>query len=290
MSYQSTNFIKLGDVDVGRSQLGKSWSGILSTPVLWNNEFAANRYCFTINANSQIFMPPVGLSVNEAQPGYWVTNADPYTLSIFETSGLTELAILYPLCSATFIANLSSPTGWTVTYNTSDFVRAQLRAGVDPTSNPDPLIGGLLIPAGSVEFNMPLTILPQSLGLADPFISDNSGFFSVDSDGINLMYENDYQASFNVYIIGFGASQNQLQIGQILQDGQTIFNAPPICAASDYAGAIVSMPAAGVIWLLTGTANFKATTAPVKLVLRLMMNSATDLIISLTSNFSIEKI
>lgn len=295
MSFPSDSTLKTGDVDVGRSQLGIAWSGLFANTFLWNNFHAANRYCFTIANNVSIRMPVVGFLSSQAQPGYWVvitnsnTKVDPFTITVFNNTGLAELGILYPGCSIYLIANVNSPTGWTVTHNTSDYVRAQLRAGVDPSSNPDPITNGLIVPAGTTEFNMPLTVLPQGIGLADPFITDSAGFFQIDPDGMNIMYENDFQASFNVYIIGVGASQNQLQVGQILQDGQVIFNAPPVCSASDYAGAVVTAPLGGVIWLLTGTANFHAT-VPTKLVLRLLINNTTDVVIALTSNFSIEKI
>jgi hypothetical protein len=295
MSFPSSCYLKTGDVDVGRSQLGVGWSGNPVSNFLWGNYNAANRYCFTIFTDTIMRLPVVGTSVNEAQPGYWVTiandntSASPYILDVYEFTGITKLATLYPGCSACFIANTAVPNNWTVMYSTSDYVRAQLRAGVDPTSNPDPLIGGLLIPAGTTEFNMPITISPQSIGLADPFITDNSGFFQVDPDGVNIMFANDYQVSFNIYIIGFGAAQNQLQAGQILVDGQSIFSAPPVCSASDYSGSVITTPLVGVIWLLTGTANFQTTT-PVKIVMRLLMNGATDLVVALTSNLSLEKI
>jgi hypothetical protein len=285
-----------GDVDVGRSQLGKSWSGLLTSPDLWVNELSANRYCFTLTGDASVRMPAVGTLTSEAQPGYWVTitnintSVNPFALIVYDVTGLNELAVLYPTCSATLIANLDSVTNWTVTQNTSDFVRAQLRAGVDPTSNPDPITGGLIVPAGSTQFNMPITVSPQSIGLADPFITDSAGFYQVASDGINIMYNNDYQASFNIYIIGTGAIPNQLQVGQILEDGQSIFNAPPICSANDYDGSVVTVPLGGIIWLLTGTANFTVTTAPVKIVMRLLINNTTDFVIALTSNISIEKI
>lgn len=292
MSYPSTTSFKTGDIDVGRSQLGISWSGQQVSVDLWDNSPAANRYCFTLTGDSSVRLPAVGPSTSQAQPGYWVTitNTSTFALVVYDVTGINELAALYPTCSATLIANPDSPTDWTVTQNSSDFIRAQLRAGVDPTSNPDPITNGLLIPAGTTEFNMPLTVLPQSIGLADPFISDKAGFFQIDSDGIVLKYNNDYQASFNIYIIGTGATQNQLQIGQILQDGQTIFTSPPICSASDYGGSVVTAPLNGVIWLLTGTANFTVTTAPVKIVLRLQINNTTDVAVALTSNLSIEKI
>lgn len=284
---------KTGDIDVGRSQLGLNWSGTPSSVNLWDNYFAANRYCITATSNLSINLPEIGTLATQAQPGYWVTivnDADsaPFTVTVFDSTGLTQLGILYPTCSLCAIA-IAATNDWTITQNTSDYVRAQFRAGVDPSSNPDPIIGGLLVPAGSTEFNMPITILPQSIGLADPFVTDPAGFFQFDPDGVNLMYANDYQASFNIYIIGFGASPDQLQVGQILQDGQTIFNAPPICSASDYGGSVVNAPLNGVIWLLTGTANFRVTSQS-KIVMRLLMNSTTDLVVALTSNISIEKI
>lgn len=282
-----------GDVNVGRSQLGINWSGTPSSVNLWDNYFAANRYCITATSDLSINLPEIGSLDTQAKPGYWVTivndvDSSPFTVTVFDSTGLTQLGILYPTCSLCAIA-ISPTDDWTVTQNTSEYIRAQCRAGVDPSSNPDPLIGGLLIPAGTTEFNMPITVLPQGIGLADPFVTDPAGFFQFDPDGINIIYANDYQASFSIYILGFGASQDQLQVGQILQDGQTIFNAPPVCSASDYNGSLISVPLNGVIWLLTGTANFKVM-SPSKIVMRLLMNGTTDLVVALTSNISIEKI
>jgi len=50
--------------------------------------------------------------------------------------------------------------------------QSSARINVDPTSNQDPTTNGLLLPAGTTEFRMPITIVDQGLGIANPYVDD----------------------------------------------------------------------------------------------------------------------
>lgn len=167
---------------------------------------------------------------------------------------------------------------------------SSLRAGVDPTSNPDPITMGLLLPSGSAEQNLPLTITPYGINIADPYIQDSNGDYTVNSNSITVNNEGDYNISFEILVLGT-ADQVDPMVCQVLLQGQTIYNAPPSIA--DFALAAAPIPALSSWtkgWQLTASANSHIT-AGEELVLRFLPNNPSgDICIQIISNISMHRI
>lgn len=287
MSFPSLTRSVLGDVDSSRSQLGIGWSGLSADNTLWNLQYAANHYCVDCLADITLDLPNVGFTSNDAQPGHWLTinNMSVQWKITIRDSTLTSLVVIFPGKSAKFIANTSSPMLWTI-----DSGCASFRAGVDPSSNPDPIIGGLLFPPGSTEINMPITLADQSIGLANPYIVDPFGVFSFGADTITINVVGNYAASVNLNFIAFGGAQNELKVAQLMDNSFSLFNGPPICTDSEYNGAAITTPLVGVVWTLTDAASFNVTSVPVTIAVKLRVDSSTDVSLALTSNVCIRQI
>lgn len=287
--FRHIHVVFFGDVDSSRSQLGIGWSGIATTMPLWSLQYAANHYCIDAAGDIDIDLPAVGFNAAEAQPGYWVTifNKSAFVLNIRDVTTVT-VTVIASNSAAKLIADSSSPNGWSVEYNTSP--KASIRAGIDPTSNPDPFIGGLLVPANSSEFSIPFTLAPQSLGIADNYSFDQLGKFSVSGTDITVQPGN-YRVSVSINIIDFGAlgASNEGKILQLMRSIDTIYTAPPICTDSLMSGVTITSPLNAFVWTLNTTANFTLS-SPETLSVRFIPNNTVDVIIALTSNISFEQL
>ena len=168
--------------------------------------------------------------------------------------------------------------------------QSSTRINIDPSSNPDPLTNGLLIPAGTGEFSMPLTVADQSLGIANPYIDDPNGDYTINSDSVLFNNDGNFFFALSVGAIG-SVSKTSPFVAQVLLQGQTIFTAPPICAAALQAEANIGpFGPYDKVWFLcdTGAAQISAGD---ELVVRILPNNPTDdNVIQLTGNLSICRI
>jgi hypothetical protein len=292
MSFPSLSRTVIGDTDVSRSQLGAGWSGTSGSAALWSLYYAANHYCVDAVADITLTLPPVGFLPSEAQPGHWVTiaNKSNFVISIENSSPLL-ISRISGGSAIKLIADSSAINGWTIEYNTSP--KASLRANVDPTSNPDPIINGLLVPAGASEFSVPITVSPQGLGIAESFIYDPLGCFAVDVDTITVQ-PGRYFAEASLNIISFNPLTNPTEgkIMQFLRTGDVIFGSAPICSdakMSAYQLTNPPNPLDAFVWTLTASSNFILSTAE-SLSLRFIPNNTTDVVVSLTSNISLTQL
>lgn len=165
------------------------------------------------------------------------------------------------------------------------------RAGIDPSSNPDPFIGGLLVPAGTGQFSMPITVADQSLGEANPYIYDPLSKFSFTSTAFKLK-PGRYNISFNANIIAFNPlppDPPECKIAQIIKSNLNIFEGPPECTDSKFTPCVLTTPFAGIIWSLNSSANVKVI-AETEFDLKMLLNNTMDVIIPLTTNISVTEL
>ena len=292
MSFPSLSRTILGDIDTSRSQLGIGWSGTATSSLLWSLYYAANHYCIDAVSDITLTLPAVGFLATEAQPGHWLTivNKSSFVITI-ENSSAVDIVRISPNAAVKLITDSSAATTWTIEYDTS--AKASLRAGVDPTSNPDPFIGGLLVPAGASEFSIPITVADQSLGIANPYINDPLGYFTVGTDSI-IVQPGEYSASISINIISIDplTIATEGKIMQLMKSTDVIFSAPPICGDNKMTAYHITNPPNPIdayIWTLNCASNFKLTT-PESLSIRFIPNNTTDIIISLTSNISLTQL
>lgn len=181
----------------------------------------------------------------------------------------------------------TGPTGQNFTNEASSF-----RAGVDPSSNPG-VLGGLIIVGGAgSNINMPLTVVPAGLGIGDNYIHNTlAGDYTVGADYMQINNPGEYRFSFNISIFSAPATP-ETKVCQLLINGQSIYAAPPNCNDADATG--VPQPGFPIpyttIYTLSSTATVQITTVPVQVVCRLDLNNTGNDEISLTSNFSCNRI
>jgi len=168
--------------------------------------------------------------------------------------------------------------------------QSSARISVDPTSNQDPTTNGLLLPAGTTEFTMPITIVDQGLGIANPYVDDPNGDYTIGSDNLEINNALDCRVSIMIEAVGKVAKTAPL-VAQVLLQGETIFTSPPLCSAATMAGLDVGPfgPYAKA-WFLSGTANAKLSVGDTLIVRILPNNPTDDNAITLTSNISICRI
>ena len=104
------------------------------------------------------------------------------------------------------------------------------RISIDPTSNPEPFVQGLVVDSTSTHpgtFNIPLTISPLGLGLAETYLYDPTGFLSVGADTITVLKSCVVYASVSLGILSNEVTPNNFFNAQLLHNGQAVFTAPP---------------------------------------------------------------
>lgn len=194
------------------------------------------------------------------------------------------------------ITSLDNSITLTPTANTLNFsinaVTSQassVRANLDNSSNPGPVINGLLVPAGSAEFNMPLTLDPQGLGLSEAYITDPNGDYKVLTDTINFNNKGNFRISFNAFVFG---TDSVPKTCQLLLNGQPVYSAPPLCADSGNENDLPVLFAPYTkAWDFCATANVNIDVVPSEICLRILLNNTLDdNEVALTSNISINRL
>lgn len=167
---------------------------------------------------------------------------------------------------------------------------SSLRAGVDSSSNPDPLTNGLLIPTGSSEFQMPLTVTYDSgLGIASPYIDDVPVDYIVNSNYITINNAGNFEASFEIVFIGTVNPTIPI-ITEILRNGEAIFTSPPICVDCKMNGCDISVGPFSKAWTMSASSNCILSVGDELALVIQPNNSAADIVLELSSNFSLHRI
>lgn len=116
-----------------------------------------------------------------------------------------------------------------LTGSSSQYSLAAARFGVDPSTNPGPLIGGLLFdPTTTTGGNwiVPLTATPVGLGIGDNYEDDADDYFTLTSPTqLTINVTGKYHLSAGFFIL----SNDTLapMVVQVLLNGNDIFSAPP---------------------------------------------------------------
>jgi hypothetical protein len=166
-------------------------------------------------------------------------------------------------------------------------VKSSTRISVNPASNPDPLINGLIVTAGSGEISMPITVTGIELGSASPYLFDPNDLFTVQNDTV-LIKPGRYSVSFLLNILSYDpmAVQAQPKICQFIDSSYPIFGGAPVCACGSYTGIPLTSPLVAYNWCISSSACFSIDTET-EFALKFDFYNTTDVVIALTSGFSI---
>jgi len=148
------------------------------------------------------------------------------------------------------VNNLFSPNDFRIyaneiNVNTLNDGKARYRLNLDPTSNPDPFIGGLIITAAETaafDFIVPLTLANQSLGIGNPFSYDPNNHLSFASNIITCNRTGYYNISLQMAALSNLITPNNGIIFQVLLNGINIFSGPPAITAGSPFFSSMSLP------------------------------------------------
>ena len=105
------------------------------------------------------------------------------------------------------------------------------RLNINPTSNPDPFIGGLIVNSASThpaDFEIPLTLNQQSLDIAEPFALDGNNYLTFDGvSDITVNKTGIYEIGISFYLFSTLITPNNFYVFQVLRNGTSIFTGPP---------------------------------------------------------------
>lgn len=139
------------------------------------------------------------------------------------------------------------------------------RFNLDPSSNPDPLIGGLIVNSLSThlyDFKIPLTLQNQSLDFANPIHYDPLNHFSLSNNVITCHKDGYYNISFQFSALSNLLTPNNVCIFQILKDGVNMFSGPPALSSANNFCNFASLPFSA----LFNIGSFSSSSANVHLV------------------------
>jgi len=186
------------------------------------------------------------------------------------------------------------------TINGQPFVAAanpcNYRINVDPTSNPDPFSGGLIVTAASTQplpviFNVPLSLNQPGLGPAAPYRTDPDSDITVGPNTITINKTGGYQIAMQMDLLSHTVNPANIAIFQILLNGQSVFATPPICSAAGNFIDLSLSPIGGLYakgCITTGDCNAFLTAGDV--IACVFWLAADSAAITLTSNISIIKL
>lgn len=164
------------------------------------------------------------------------------------------------------------------------------RAIIDPTSNPDPITNGLLIPIGGgvAQIELPFSVIQNpGLGACTPFITDPDNSIQFQPTKI-VLPAGEYHISIDISVLGTDATQ--VKITEVLLDGQQIFMAPPIVFGGSNAAIGIGLGPYTAAWQLSGSTICKLINQET-IILAIILNNVADVnVITINSNLSLIKI
>lgn len=171
-------------------------------------------------------------------------------------------------------------------------VKCLYRIGVDASSNPGPT-GGLIVKYNITQpsplyYNMPLTINPIGLGMADNFKDDINNNITVNSNTITINTDGKYLVTISL-AVGSTYSGSNILVAQLLKNTQEVFTYPPgvNCATNFFDTSALPIPFSTASFLSGSNIITCYTGDEIALVLWLL---ADQVEIQLTSSISIEKL
>lgn len=107
---------------------------------------------------------------------------------------------------------------------------AVYRLNIDPTSNPDPNINGLIVTAATTatyNYALPLSSNQNFLGIANSISHDPNNHLSFDGTTITCNKSGNYSFSIQLAVLGNLITPGNICIAQVIPVAQTIFGGPP---------------------------------------------------------------
>lgn len=157
------------------------------------------------------------------------------------------------------IQNLTQPNDykiWCDTMTCNNLIPGQIvnsnaiyRLNIDPTSNPDPLSGGLIVTStetNTFNFALPLTDNQTGLGLASTIKYDPHNHLTFNGTQITCNKEGNYSISIQLDILSNIMTANNYCIAQATKPGDSIFSNPPAVSAASNFISITGTPIGGV--------------------------------------------
>lgn len=165
--------------------------------------------------------------------------------------------------SIVYLKNLVAGTGIGLSHNNSQITidstgtlmrNSTLRANVDPTGSVGPT-GGLLLPPGTGQFQMPLTVVDVGLGIGSAYFINDNGDFTMNADNILFNNEGHFYILVQAFSLGTVDKVDPF-IAQVLLDGQAIFAATPASTGGTQESLTVPFgPTYTKAWSASGGAN-----------------------------------
>lgn len=188
-----------------------------------------------------------GLSLDVGKLENVVTvNGDPiseYKLQIDNSAGpgselLTEIAPrnyqIKTLQAGSGITLTDNPTNVEIASSVNSYSLAAARFGIDPSSNPGPVIGGLLfdptLTTGG-NFALPMISTSAGLGIGDNYLDDTDNYFTLISPTeLQINVSGKYSLSTNWFVL----SNDTLTtcVIQVLRNSDLMFTAPPATSSA----------------------------------------------------------
>lgn len=280
----SPNDIKIESKAIGTTAVFRVYDG---------RKFQAN-----ILQDPNVPVSPKGLYIDTNDNNIWHTNQAP----VFSLNpvGIGQNTIITDGVGNYSHKAFSSPSGTLSVTSDSDNIFIDVSSGtgayssarfeINPASNPDPLVGGLIVPSGTPEFQIPF-LNNSSAGLCSAYVDDPDGDYSLPNgttgDYISINNPGKYRLSFNIFALGTVSSSEMF--ASILLNGQPLFSAPtPASSGADVIDLSVGPFTKG--FGLCGVSNLDIT-APTDIALRLLpANPAADITLTLCTNLSINRL
>ncbi len=176
----------------------------------------------------------------------------------------------------------------------SQFYTSSARVGIDPTSNPDPLSGGLIVTAAqTAAFNyyLPLTFDSVLGGSpSDNYVDDPDLDFEIVGGSLQVNRPMTLEISMGLWCLSNAVSAPAVT-AQLFPGAGVLFMNPPMIASADQAIPVALFnPLFPFAYLnaLSSVAFCKIESAPV--ILNLGFFTSEDIVVSLTSNLSVKRI
>lgn len=185
----------------------------------------------------------------------------------------------------TFYPDLTVSSNGGLSHNSS------FRAGVDPVSNPDPNIGGLIVTAAETagnNFFLPIKTSTQFIPTPmDNYIDDPNSDYTVSGSSITFNVAGKFALFFNAPILANAAA---VITAQLLNTTSSLFSAPP--AATDFTilnstGVIFPNPFFAFGGAIGGCATISTLGGE---TIGLALKTTDDIVVSLTSTVCIHRI
>lgn len=171
--------------------------------------------------------------------------------------------------SSNINVNSLSINGVTLKYKSS------IKATVDPTSNTGPFNGLLILAQPDFSFQMPLRIIYiPSLKLANSFIDDPNGDYTLNSNFIRINNVGTFSVGFNIVILSNNI--NERKSVWILNNGDVMFVNAPIAASNIRQPGSITNPFYTSGYVLEANAIINVTTVPNDICVTLFLNNNTS--------------